>query len=74
LLDSQFLSPLHNRRTDKYAGNTFEGRSRIVFEILTKIDEKVPDKAFIRSVRRTLRHAIIDAVRSRCGSGLGSRR
>ena len=50
-LASQFLSPLHNRRTDRYAGNTFEGRSRIIFDILDKIDQYVPDKKFVRSIK-----------------------
>ncbi|MFP6639979.1 MAG: NADH:flavin oxidoreductase, partial [Myxococcota bacterium] len=39
-----FLSPLRNFRTDDYAGRTFEGRARLLLEVLANIRSKVgPD-------------------------------
>lgn len=39
----QFLSPISNRRTDKYGGN-FEGRTRLLVEIITAIRKVIPEK------------------------------
>ncbi len=36
-----FFSPLSNRRTDAYAGNTLEGRLRLHLEILAAIRTEV---------------------------------
>jgi len=36
-----FLSPLRNFRTDDYAGGKFEGRSKLLFDVLARIREKV---------------------------------
>lgn len=47
---AQFISPTTNKRTDEYGGS-LENRSRIVFEIIDKIREKVSDKAFSVSVK-----------------------
>jgi 2,4-dienoyl-CoA reductase-like NADH-dependent reductase (Old Yellow Enzyme family) len=47
---AQFISPSTNKRTDEYGGS-LENRSRIVFEIIDKIREKVPDKTFSVSVK-----------------------
>ena len=44
-LISQFLSPRVNKRTDQYGSDTLENRSRIVFEIIEAIKEKVTDKS-----------------------------
>lgn len=38
---NQFFSPLSNRRTDAYAGNTLEGRLRLHLEILAAIRTEV---------------------------------
>lgn len=38
---NQFFSPLTNKRTDKYNGNTIEGRTKIHLEIIEKIKEEV---------------------------------
>lgn len=43
-LISQFLSPRVNKRTDQYGSDTLENRSRIVFEIIEAIKEKVKDE------------------------------
>lgn len=43
LLD-QFYSPLTNRRTDMYCGNTMEGRTRLTAEIISEVRKAVgPD-------------------------------
>jgi 2,4-dienoyl-CoA reductase-like NADH-dependent reductase (Old Yellow Enzyme family) len=47
---AQFISPTTNKRTDEYGGS-LENRSRIVFEIIDKIREKVLDKTFSVSVK-----------------------
>lgn len=47
---AQFLSPTTNIRTDEYGG-PFENRSRIVFEIIKAIREKVQDEKFIICVK-----------------------
>ncbi|EPQ57037.1 FMN-linked oxidoreductase [Gloeophyllum trabeum ATCC 11539] len=47
---SQFLSPLVNKRTDQWGGS-FENRSRIVFEIIKAIRNRVPDESFIISIK-----------------------
>ncbi|TFK53606.1 FMN-linked oxidoreductase [Heliocybe sulcata] len=47
---SQFLSPRTNLRTDQWGGS-FENRSRIVFETLKAIRKRVPDEAFILSIK-----------------------
>ncbi|KAE9970090.1 hypothetical protein BLS_005080 [Venturia inaequalis] len=47
---AQFISPTTNKRTDEYGG-TLENRSRIVFEIIDMIRDKVPDKTFSVSVK-----------------------
>lgn len=47
---AQFLSPATNLRTDKYGGN-LENRSRIIFEIIAKIRERVPDKKFMIGIK-----------------------
>jgi 2,4-dienoyl-CoA reductase (NADPH2) len=38
-----FLSPLRNFRTDEYAGGSFEGRSKLLFDVLRDIKAKVGD-------------------------------
>lgn len=43
---AQFLSPLTNKRTDKYGGS-FENRVRYIVEILQAIRERVKDNMFI---------------------------
>lgn len=49
---AQFLSPTTNHRTDEYGGS-FENRSRIVFEVIREIDERVRkhDPSFIVCVK-----------------------
>lgn len=47
---SQFLSPLINKRTDRWGGS-FENRSRIVFEAIKAIRKRVPDESFIISIK-----------------------
>lgn len=47
---SQFLSSRVNLRTDEYGGS-LENRSRIIFEILDAIKEKIPDPKFSLSVK-----------------------
>lgn len=49
---AQFLSPTTNHRTDEYGGS-FENRSRIVFEVIKEIDERVRkhDPSFIVCVK-----------------------
>ncbi|KDQ57636.1 hypothetical protein JAAARDRAFT_687188 [Jaapia argillacea MUCL 33604] len=47
---SQFLSPLVNKRTDKWGGS-FENRSRLIFEIIKAIRTRVPDDKFIISIK-----------------------
>lgn len=49
-LIAQFLSSSYNLRTDEYGGD-LENRSRIVFEIIDAIREKVPDPNFIICVK-----------------------
>lgn len=49
---SQYLSPNVNLRTDKYGGS-LENRMRIVLEIVAAIRERVPDKAFMISIKVT---------------------
>ncbi|RPA72060.1 putative NADH-dependent flavin oxidoreductase [Ascobolus immersus RN42] len=48
-LISSFLSPASNKRTDAYGGS-FEGRTRIVFEVIESIRKNVPESMplFIR--------------------------
>ncbi len=36
-----FLSPLRNFRTDEYAGGKFEGRAKLLLDVLARIREKV---------------------------------
>ncbi len=36
-----FLSPLRNHRTDEYAGSKFEGRTKLLLDVLARIREKV---------------------------------
>lgn len=38
-----FLSPLRNFRTDAYAGGSFEGRAKLLFDVLANIRSKVGD-------------------------------
>lgn len=38
-----FLSPLRNHRTDEYAGRKFEGRTRLMLDVLANIRSKVGD-------------------------------
>jgi 2,4-dienoyl-CoA reductase (NADPH2) len=38
-----FLSPLRNFRTDDYAGGKFEGRAKLLLDVLARIREKVGD-------------------------------
>jgi 2,4-dienoyl-CoA reductase (NADPH2) len=38
-----FLSPLRNFRTDEYAGGKFEGRAKLLLDVLARIREKVGD-------------------------------
>ncbi len=38
-----FLSPLRNLRQDEYAGHKFEGRTRLLFQVIAKIKSKVGD-------------------------------
>ena len=49
---AQFLSPTTNLRTDEYGGS-FENRSRIVFEVIKEIDERIRkhDPSFIVCVK-----------------------
>ncbi|KAL8276945.1 hypothetical protein RQP46_010673 [Phenoliferia psychrophenolica] len=47
---SQFLSPDCNLRTDDYGGS-LEGRSRIVFEMISAIRERVNDPKFMISIK-----------------------
>lgn len=49
-LIAQFLSKTTNLRTDEYGGS-LENRSRLVFEIIDAIREKVPDPNFIICVK-----------------------
>ncbi|WP_300386543.1 FAD-dependent oxidoreductase [Clostridium sp.] len=42
MLAGSFLSPLRNKRTDKYGGS-LDGRSRFVMEVIKNIKEKVGD-------------------------------
>jgi 2,4-dienoyl-CoA reductase-like NADH-dependent reductase (Old Yellow Enzyme family) len=42
-LVNQFLSPITNRRTDKYGGS-FENRTRLLLEILSAVREVIPSK------------------------------
>lgn len=44
-LISQFLSPITNKRTDKYGGS-LENRSRLLFEIVDAIREVIPNSLF----------------------------
>jgi 2,4-dienoyl-CoA reductase (NADPH2) len=39
-LVAQFLSPASNRRTDAYRGDTLEGRTRLLFEVVDAIREQ----------------------------------
>ena len=39
-LVAQFLSPASNRRTDAYRGDTLEGRTRLLFEVIEAIREQ----------------------------------
>jgi 2,4-dienoyl-CoA reductase (NADPH2) len=39
-LVAQFLSPAANRRTDAYAGDTLEGRTRLLVELIEEIRER----------------------------------
>lgn len=41
MLLGSFLSPLRNHRTDEYAGNKFEGRAKLLLQVLARIREKV---------------------------------
>ena len=43
---SQFLSPLVNRRTDRWGGD-LKNRSRLLREIITRIRAAVPDSAAV---------------------------
>lgn len=47
---NQFLSPRTNLREDDFGGS-FDKRSRIVFDIIKKIRERVPDERFIISIK-----------------------
>ncbi|PWN51352.1 FMN-linked oxidoreductase [Violaceomyces palustris] len=47
---SQFLSPRINKRTDAYGGD-LDGRSRIIFEIISAIRQAVPDERFIIAIK-----------------------
>jgi 2,4-dienoyl-CoA reductase-like NADH-dependent reductase (Old Yellow Enzyme family) len=47
---AQFLSKSYNLRTDEYGGD-LENRSRIVFEVIDAVREKVPDPNFIICVK-----------------------
>lgn len=47
---SQFVSPKINKRNDKYGGN-LENRTRILFEILAAIKERVKDDKFLLSIK-----------------------
>ena len=38
-----FLSPLRNFRTDEYAGHKFEGRVKLLLQVLANIRKKVGD-------------------------------
>ncbi|SEB67807.1 Pyridine nucleotide-disulphide oxidoreductase [Paramicrobacterium humi] len=42
----QFLSPLYNRRTDRYGGD-LEGRARFPLEVLRAVRERVGDEAVV---------------------------
>jgi len=39
---TQFLSPMSNKRTDKYGGS-FENRTRLLFEIIADVREVIPE-------------------------------
>lgn len=47
---AQFLSLTTNKRTDEYGGG-LENRSRIVFEVIKEVRERVPDPSFIICVK-----------------------
>jgi len=40
MLLGSFLSPLRNFRTDEYAGHSFEGRAKLLLQVLAKIRER----------------------------------
>jgi 2,4-dienoyl-CoA reductase-like NADH-dependent reductase (Old Yellow Enzyme family) len=48
---SQFLSPRVNKRTDEYGGASLDNRSRIVFEIVDAIHQRVPDERFMLGIK-----------------------
>lgn len=47
---AQFLSLTTNKRTDEYGGD-LNNRSRIIFEIISEIQRRVPDPSFIICVK-----------------------
>lgn len=47
---SQFLSPRINQRTDQYGGS-LDNRSRIIFEIVSEIKNRITDPKFILSIK-----------------------
>ena len=47
---AQFLSLTTNKRTDEYGGD-LNNRSRIIFEIISEIQHRVPDPSFIICVK-----------------------
>ncbi|KAK0938802.1 hypothetical protein LTR29_009652 [Friedmanniomyces endolithicus] len=48
---AQFLSLTTNKRTDKYGGANLTNRSRIIFEIIDEIKQRVNDPTFIICVK-----------------------